>query len=112
MYICFSCPYTNTILEAIGMVEKFLQVKIYIVWARRCSDLYTQMADNLSKMGPGYMTQLVKAGWGEMGYLSPTLSQYLSSPVRNGNLGLGIIQEIAPYMNASTTLSNLDYISL
>ena len=94
------------------MVEKFLQVKIYIVWARRCSDLYTQMADNLSKMGPGYMTQLVKAGWGEMGYLSPTLSQYLSDPVELENLGLRITKEIAPYMDASTILSVSDYLSL
>ena len=82
------------------------------MWAPRCSDGYTRMADDLSKRGPDYMTQLVEAGWGEMGYLSPTLSQYLSDPVKDENLGLRITKEIAPYMDASTILSVSDYLSL
>ena len=90
--ICFSCPLTNNIIDAIQKLKKKFQVKsLTIQWRPRCEDFFAEMADQLSKRGWEAVEEYAAQYTLEMGYQSTAVADYVSNLVQDPLLGERII---------------------
>ena len=84
--------------KAMFDVAASLNVKLSVVWRRRCSDRSSVIVDALSKADTTLALGLMK-GSPSPGYVSRTLSSFMKNPTPERCLGKAITVELASWMD-------------
>ena len=83
--------------KAMFDVAASLNVKLSVVWRRRCSDRGSVIVDALSKADTTMALSLMR-GSPSPGYVSRTLTSFMMTPVPERCLGKAITVELASWM--------------
>ena len=93
-----TCLLAHTMAKAMFDVAASLNVKLSVVWRRRCSDRSSVIVDALSKADTALALGLMK-GSPSPGYVSRTLSSFMKNPTPERCLGKAITVELASWMD-------------
>ena len=92
-----SCLLAHSVVKALNDVATSLNVKLSVVWRRRCSDRGSVIVDKLSKAETKEALELMQ-GVASPGYVSRTLSSFVKNPRPERCLGKAITTELASWM--------------
>ena len=92
-----TCLLAHSVVKAINDVAISLNVKVSVVWRRRCSDRGSVIVDKLSKAETKEALELMQ-GSAAPGYVSRTLSSFVKYPRPERCLGKAITMELASWM--------------
>ena len=92
-----TCLLAHTMAKALFDVSASLNVRLSVVWRRRCSDRSSVIVDALSKADTTRALSLME-GSPTPGYVSRTLTSFMKNPTPERCLGKAITVELSSWM--------------